>query len=121
LELQRFVGAAAGRTRAPRQQFVGNAPELRDQLVDRMRALLDQALVRAARTKLADVDRLVFRDASIRNLHVHGWRAPTRRAAGPTACRCRANLQRSWGTVMTSRHTANRPSRRRRGPQAPRG
>src|SRR5207237_8117127 len=59
LELERLVRAAAGRARAAREQLLGDASMLRDELVDWMRALLDEALVRAAWTQLVHVDRLV--------------------------------------------------------------
>ena len=68
LELERLLGAAARRTRTSRQQLLRNRAEARDEVVDRMRPLLDEALVRAARTQLADVNGLVFRDASVGNV-----------------------------------------------------
>jgi hypothetical protein len=67
LELERLLGAAARRAGAPRQQLLGNASESRDEVVDRVRPLFDEALVRAARTQLADVNRLIFGDASVGN------------------------------------------------------
>src|SRR5437762_3211290 len=70
-ELERLLRAAARRTRAPRQQLLRNFSEARDEIVDRMRPLLDEALVRAARTQLADVDGLIFRNVSVGN--VHSW------------------------------------------------
>src|SRR6185503_19892019 len=87
LELERLLAAAAGRARAPRQQLLRDAAEPEDEVVDRMRPLLDQALVRAAGTQLGDVNRLVFRNASVGNIHCWSGcsRAPRADSADSTS------------------------------------
>src|SRR2546423_3933732 len=109
LELERLVGTAACRARAAREQLLRYAAEPRDEVVDWMRPLLDEALVRAARTQPADVDGLVFGHAPVGNFH--GSSGYSR-----TPPRNNSAIFKSAGASMSSDSSALMPSGHDRSP-----
>jgi hypothetical protein len=70
VKLGNRVGAATCRTGALREQHVWNFSVLPNELIDRVRPLLDQLFVRAGRSKLCNVYPMVFAGMPVRNVQL---------------------------------------------------